>query len=126
MSKSVFIKRNPALVYFIVVFALSWGPILILAGPRNMPINAEQSQKLLPLLYTMMLVGPGVGGILLIGLVNGKEGIRNLIIIAIIDGIKLIVGYHDHPNEMFITERHKDFAELCENKKWLKIEGPAS
>ena len=76
MSKIVFIKRNPALVYFSVVFTLSWGLILLLAGPGNMPIDAEQSQKLLPLLYTLMLVGPSVGGVLLIGLVNGKEGIR--------------------------------------------------
>ena len=78
MSKIVFIKRNPALVYFSVVFTLSWGLILLLAGPGNMPIDAEQSQKLLPLLYTLMLVGPSVGGVLLIGLVNGKEGILKL------------------------------------------------
>jgi len=78
MSNFVFIKRNPLLSCFSLVFVLSWGLIVILAGPGNIPINAEQSEKLLPLLYTMMLVGPGLAGLLLTGLVNGKAGFRNL------------------------------------------------
>lgn len=78
MSKLVFIKRKPVLTCFSMIFIISWGLIIIVAGPGNMPINAEQSKKLLPLLYTMMLVGPGVAGILLTGLVNGKAGFYKL------------------------------------------------
>ena len=74
MSNLVLIKKNPALTCFIMIFVISWGLIIILAGPRNMPIDTEQSKKLLPLLYTMMLVGPGLSGILLTGLINGKAG----------------------------------------------------
>jgi len=76
MSKITFIKRNSAIAYLIVVFGLSWGLILILAGPGNIPINAEQSKELLPLLYTMMLLGPSIAGLLVIGLVEGKKGFR--------------------------------------------------
>jgi membrane protease YdiL (CAAX protease family) len=78
MSQTNFIRRNPDLVYFVLVFILSWGPILLLAGPGNMPIDPERSQDLLPLLYTLMLLGPSVAGILLTGLVHGKEGYRKL------------------------------------------------
>ena len=74
MSNLIFIRRNSILFYFSMVFVISWGLIIILAGPGNMPINAEQSKKLLPLLYTLMLVGPSTAGILLTGLVNGKAG----------------------------------------------------
>jgi membrane protease YdiL (CAAX protease family) len=78
MSNLVFIRRNPVLTCFIMIFVISWGLIIILAGPGNMPIDAEQSKKLLPLLYTMMLIGPGAAGILLTGLVNGKAGFQKL------------------------------------------------
>lgn len=78
MKKSGFIQKNAALVYFSTVFILSWGLILLLAGPGNMPIDPEQSEKLLPLLYTLMLVGPGLAGILMIWLVQGKEGFQQL------------------------------------------------
>jgi membrane protease YdiL (CAAX protease family) len=78
MSIIGYIKRNPVFTCFGLAFIISWGLIVILAGPRNMPIDAEQSQKLLPLLYIMMLVGPSVAGLLLTGLVNGKAGFQKL------------------------------------------------
>ena len=73
-----FIRKNAVFFYFSLVFIISWGLIIILAGPENIPIHPEKSKALLPLLYTMMLLGPGIAGILLTGIVNGKEGYRNL------------------------------------------------
>ena len=73
----VSVMRYPVITYFILVFAISWGFILILAGPGKMPIDSEQSKNLLPLLYIMMLVGPATAGVLLIGLTYGREGFRN-------------------------------------------------
>jgi membrane protease YdiL (CAAX protease family) len=78
MSILGFIKRNSVMTYFSIVFAFSWGLIIILAGPDNMPIDAEHAKKLLPVLYVLMLVGPGLAGILLTGIVNGKAGFLNL------------------------------------------------
>lgn len=77
IRNSVFVKKYPAITYLILVFALSWGLIIILAGPGNIPIDPEHSENILPMLYTMMLIGPSVAGLLLIGLVYGKEGFRN-------------------------------------------------
>ncbi|HPF02315.1 MAG TPA: type II CAAX endopeptidase family protein [Bacteroidales bacterium] len=73
----VFVRKYSTSIYFILVFVLSWGPIIFLAGPANLPIDPELSENILPILYTFMLIGPSVAGILLIGLVNGKEGFRN-------------------------------------------------
>jgi membrane protease YdiL (CAAX protease family) len=78
MSTPDFIKRNPVLSCFSLAFVISWGLIVMLAGPGNMPIDAEQSQKLLPLLYTMMLIGPGAAGLLMTGMVHGKAGFKRL------------------------------------------------
>ena len=77
MKCLAFAKRYPVITYFILVFGISWGLILILAGPGNIPLEQEQSKSLLPLLYVMMLVGPSAAGVLLISLVYGKEGFRN-------------------------------------------------
>lgn len=73
------IKQHSSIIFFLLVFILSWGCVLILAGPGNIPINTEGSQELLPLLYISMLIGPGIAGILLTGLVDGKVGFRNLL-----------------------------------------------
>jgi membrane protease YdiL (CAAX protease family) len=79
MSIPVFIKRHPLLTYFVVAFAISWGGILLaicLFG--GMPANKEQFDMQLPSAIPAMLGGPSVAGILLIGLVNGKAGYREL------------------------------------------------
>jgi membrane protease YdiL (CAAX protease family) len=78
MSSLEFIKRNSVLTYFSIVFLSSWGLIILLAGPGNLPIDAEQSKELLPLLYMLMLVGPSLAGLLLTGLIYGKSGFLRL------------------------------------------------
>lgn len=78
MSSLEFIKRNSVLTYFSIVFLSSWGLIILLAGPENLPIDAEQSKELLPLLYLLMLVGPSLAGLLLTGLIYGKAGLLRL------------------------------------------------
>lgn len=78
MNKPMFFERYASIAYLSLAFVLSWGLIIVLAGPGNIPIDPEQSQSLLPLLYVMMLVGPSVAGIVSIGLINGVEGLRNL------------------------------------------------
>ncbi len=77
MNSLAYIKKNSVITYFILAFILSWGLIVILAGPGNIPIDPERSKNILPLLYILMLIGPSAAGILMIGLVYGKEGFRN-------------------------------------------------
>lgn len=73
-----FIKEHSVIVYFFIAFTISWGFVVILTGPNNIPINTEKSQELLPFLYVSMLFGPSVAGIFLTGLLDGKTGFRKL------------------------------------------------
>ena len=68
------IKEYSITLYIILAFAISWGCIIMLAGPDNLPIDPKSSEELLPILYTSMLFGPSIAGLLLIGLVEGKSG----------------------------------------------------
>ena len=75
-----FIRSHPLLSFYALVFALGWGGILILAGgPGGIPTNGEQFEMLMPWLMVVWLAGPSVAGILLTGLVYGREGFRNLL-----------------------------------------------
>jgi len=55
-----------------------------------------------------------------------QSGIRSCRNFEIRDGNQAILGFHDHPNEMWINEQYEDLARYCENEGWLKIEGSAS
>lgn len=79
MKSKSFAKQNSIIIYFLLAFSFSWGLVGILAGPNNIPINPEKSQELLPLLYVSMLVGPSFAGLLMIGLIEGKNGYHRLL-----------------------------------------------
>jgi hypothetical protein len=55
-----------------------------------------------------------------------QEYIRNCVNFEIKDGNVSILGFHDHPKEMWINENYQDFANYCELQGWLRIEGPAA
>jgi len=74
MSISAFIKRHPVTIYYALVLAISWGGLLIVAGPGG--ITAEQLQTPFILVYSVTVAGPCVAGILLTGLIDGREGLR--------------------------------------------------
>ncbi|HEU6450557.1 MAG TPA: hypothetical protein VFT57_03995 [Gemmatimonadaceae bacterium] len=42
------------------------------------------------------------------------------------DGDSPILGFHDHPDEMWVTETHAAVAHHCASQGWLKIQGAAS
>src|SRR5215207_2525338 len=73
-SIRAFIKKHPLLSYLALVFAISWGGMLIVAGPGGI-----QSNKELAFSYVAMLAGPSVVGILLTGLAYGRAGLRELL-----------------------------------------------
>ena len=66
------ITGRPALAYFVLAFAISWGAVLIVAG--GVPVREDQ----LELLGVAMLLGPSVAGGVLISLVSGRSGFRDL------------------------------------------------
>ena len=69
-----FIKTHALLIYFILAFAISWGAILLSAGPDGIPVTADQ----IAVLGMAMLLGPSVAGVLLTGLASGKMGFSGL------------------------------------------------
>jgi membrane protease YdiL (CAAX protease family) len=75
-----FIKQRPALSYFALAFAISWGVfLLVVGGPGEIPGAGEQIDRLLPLAMLAWFAGPSVAGILLTGLVYGRAGYRDLL-----------------------------------------------
>ncbi len=78
MNISALLKRYPVLSYFLLTFTISWGAILILIALNGMPTTVEEAQAQLPVAIMGMLLGPAFSGLLLIGLVNGRAGYRDL------------------------------------------------
>lgn len=74
-----FIKRRPALTYYVLAFAISWGSLLIVAAPGGIPGASAHVATLFPLAILGLLAGPSVAGILMIGLVSGRAGLRDLL-----------------------------------------------
>ena len=70
-----FIKRHSLPIYFALAFIISWGAILILAGPDGIPATTDQ----IMVLGMAMLLGPSIASILLTGLVSGRVGYRDLV-----------------------------------------------
>jgi membrane protease YdiL (CAAX protease family) len=74
-----FIKRHPLLSFYSLAFAISWGGILLavglgLGGFSATPLQFQKAA--IPYAVLAMVLGPSVAGILLTGLVDGREGLR--------------------------------------------------
>lgn len=73
-----FIRQRPLLTYVILTFAISWGGLLLVAGPGAIVGATQISAARLPLVYVAMLAGPSVAGLVVTGVVAGKPGLREL------------------------------------------------
>jgi membrane protease YdiL (CAAX protease family) len=71
-----FLQRHPVLTYFVLVFALSWGAILLITGGLG-PIGTADPRFLFIALTAP--VAPAIVGLLLTGLVAGRAGYRDLL-----------------------------------------------
>lgn len=74
-----FIKRTPILSYFVLTFLISWGLILVLIAINRMPATVAEAQAQLPITIMVFLSGPLISGLLMIGLVDGREGFCDLL-----------------------------------------------
>ncbi|MCW4011580.1 MAG: CPBP family intramembrane metalloprotease [Candidatus Bathyarchaeota archaeon] len=77
-SITSYIKKQSLPIYFLLTFLISWGTMSMMISPYSFPLTPEQSESVGPLLYVGMLVGPSISGLLMIGLMNGKTGYREL------------------------------------------------
>jgi len=73
-----FMMKHPVLTYYILVFTISWGGILLVVGSSGYPGSSEQIEKLsLPALLALF-AGPSLSGLIMTGLVHGRVGFRDL------------------------------------------------
>jgi uncharacterized protein len=70
-----FIKTHSLPIYFTLTFVISWGVILLIAGPGGIPEAADQAM----ILGMAMLLGPSLAGTLLTALTAGREGLGGLL-----------------------------------------------
>lgn len=71
--------RHPVSAYFVLTFALSWGGVLAVVGPGNVPGTPDQVDRLFPLALLALLVGPALAGVSLTALLHGRAGLRTLV-----------------------------------------------
>lgn len=75
-----FIKSQPAWIYFVLTFFISWGGVLLaIGGVSGIPANAEQIEKLLPLVVLTLTIGPILTSLVLISIIDGKNGLREFL-----------------------------------------------
>jgi pimeloyl-ACP methyl ester carboxylesterase/membrane protease YdiL (CAAX protease family) len=72
------ISRHPLVAYYVATFALSWGGFLAVVGPSSLSNTNWQAEGKFLSAIMVMLAGPSIAGLLLIGLVDGRAGYRDL------------------------------------------------
>lgn len=70
--------KFPVSIYFVAVFLISWGGVILVAGSTGMPASPEDTARLFPMALTAMLAGPTLAGLLMTMLTFGSVGFRNL------------------------------------------------
>jgi membrane protease YdiL (CAAX protease family) len=71
------VGRHPLLTYFVLVFTISWGGVLlVLGGPAGMTGVKAQDNPLFPLAVLAMVAGPSATGIVLTCVIDGRQGLR--------------------------------------------------
>src|SRR5215208_4850024 len=74
-TSKAFVKSQPLLSYFALVFAISSGGLLIAVGREGLPLDARNSW----IAALALFAGPSVAGPLMTGLVHGRAGLRELL-----------------------------------------------
>jgi membrane protease YdiL (CAAX protease family) len=78
-SNESFALRHAVLIYFALVFVISCGGLLLVVGADGFPLEPQQFASFGPLVYTAILAGPCVAGLLLTGMIDGRPGLRDLL-----------------------------------------------
>ena len=72
-SDKDFSIKNGLLLFFLLVFVISWSAIFILAGPKGFPITEDQAM----IMGMAILLGPTLASLILIAL-SGRSGFHTL------------------------------------------------
>lgn len=68
------IRRHPAVTYFVMTFTISWGGILLIVGPNVLaPPEVFLSLRWVP----PLILGPTLSGVLLTAIIGGRPGLHD-------------------------------------------------
>jgi membrane protease YdiL (CAAX protease family) len=73
---NAFITKHPALTYFALTCAISWGLVVVVVGRAGFRGTAEPAQSLLPYAILAMIAGPSIAGFALTGALGGTPALR--------------------------------------------------
>ena len=80
MARTQFVQRHPVLTFYALVFAISWGGILlIVGGPGGIPGTRQDVERLLFFVLVALFAGPSVAGIVMNGVESGRAGLPGLL-----------------------------------------------
>jgi uncharacterized protein len=75
------VERHPVLCFYVVAFTISWGVmLLVVGGPGGIPGTEEEVDRVMLPALLALFAGPSLAAILLIGLVLGRAGFRELLV----------------------------------------------
>ena len=78
-SPNSFVHRSPVAAYFLLTFLISWSAAFAITAHSFVRVRGHALPKLVGLfIFPAMLLGPCISGILLTGLTDGRDGLRNL------------------------------------------------
>lgn len=78
MTKT-WLRSHPLLAYYALVFAITWGGMLLVVGPSGIFNSTANPAVLTQFIYFAALAGPSVAGILMTFVVGGRAGLRQLL-----------------------------------------------
>ena len=73
------VTKHAAAIYFALTFIVSWGGVLLVAGPGVFVAAPEDVRRLLPLAVIAMVAGPSLSGLLLTGVAGGRAAMREFL-----------------------------------------------
>lgn len=65
-------------IYFALTFVISWGAVLLAAGPAGIPATPDEAERHLPVVVFATLAGPSLAGLCLTWFYSGMGGLRAL------------------------------------------------
>jgi uncharacterized protein len=78
MNPRRFVQRHPVLNYFVLVYALAWGGILLIVQALAAPADADMTRRV-AIVGLPMLLAPPLVGITVTALADGPAGLRAML-----------------------------------------------
>lgn len=77
MSIRSLFGRYQLAAYFVLAYGITWGGILVLLASRGFRITPIQTSDVM-IMFAMMALGPSTGGLVMTGVLEGREGLSEL------------------------------------------------